>query len=419
MELLTLAAPNATVYFAAGATPTVRAVQEVAPQRERAADLLARIFDRPDDLHVRYRATKLTPKGAATKRDVLRAFAKLDPKRPAIVFGAGHGAKATDTTPATIELWGPDDRMDAKEIATSLVRRKKPTAFVLGHCHSGAFMDLAYVGADPKKAIRNPARCVFAAVPADREASGCTADVTDPSAPAYLAQFAKALTSKTADYDKDGTVSLDEAHAFATIEDRTIDVPVRTSEQFVADELGDRSPEPTAYALTALKKGASPAERAVLERTLPFTPKRVADVQKKLDALDRRIEAGVRSLERAVDDKERYRRRIVDSVLLEWPELANRYHPKARALLAGDAKQVVDHIAKNPGLKRFQGAETRIVVEDRKLSKLEREAARLERWLRVARYVASKMVIERGRDERAKKGLASLVACERLAPTQP
>jgi hypothetical protein len=417
VQLLADATRAKQVLFAAGRSQTVRAVQETAKSDE-ATIVLARLFDHSTDLHVRYRATKLAPSGAASRAALLDALKKLDRRRAAIVFGAGHGAKATETEPAAIELWGPDDRVTAKDLAKALARRGRPTAFVLGHCHSGAFADVAYVGGDPKNALAAPSRCVLAAVPADREASGCTPDIGDPSAPAYLAQFATALTSEAADYDRNGTITLEEAHAFAVIEDRTVDVPVRTSELFVDAELGERAPDPTAFPMRTILDAASPAERAVLLTRPPLVPGKTdlkaSDVRAKLDALDRRIERDAKALDDLVDGRETARRGLIDAALAKWPELANRLHPTSRKLLAGDATEVVRFVKNHADHPRVIAAEGKIRRADANLVKLEREAARLERWLRTARYVLGRKVVEEKSDARAKKGLTSLLACERL-----
>ena len=125
-----------------------------------------------------------------------------------IVFGVGHGSPATKEDPAALELFGPDDSLEVDELAKAIdaVPRKAPLALVLGHCHSGAFVDIAFVGADPKARVAEPPRCVLAAVPRERQAAGCSPDADDPDARAYMALIAEALA-------KNPKATLAEAHA--------------------------------------------------------------------------------------------------------------------------------------------------------------------------------------------------------------
>ncbi len=405
------AMPKARVLFGAP-NAAARAVQTPAAKRDRAAAVLGLVFDRGRDLHVDYRPAKIERDAAATSEALLAALGALASHRPAIVFGAGHGTKATATEPALLELWGPDDRVSAKQLVEALGARRAATAFVLGQCHSGAFADVAFEDADPTKPVAKAPRCVLAAVPHDREAAGCTPDVDDDSAPAYLAQFARGITERRADFDRDGHVSLAEAHAFATIHDPTVDVPVRSSEVYVERLLG--AAMPTAASLDeSFAEGATSAERAVLTQALPeplrgATPERVRDT---LVSIDERLDISERELEAALDTRDKLRRTVLDAVLLRWPELVNPYHAKSRSLLAGDAKPVVEMIEAHKDFARLL-QQDRVVHElDRVLFDLEKSGARIERWIRTATHVAARRIVAKRKDG-AKAALARIEACE-------
>lgn len=410
------ALPKAQVLFAAP-NAKARAVQIATPKKDHASTVLGLVFDRGRDLHVDYRASTVDRAGPANAKALRAALAALDPKRPAVVFGAGHGTKATTEEPAMLELWGPDDRMSPKQLVEVVRARKAPTAFVLGHCHSGAFADVVYEDADPTKPLDDAPRCVLASVPRDREAAGCTADLDDASAPAYLAQFARAFGDKGADYDRDGRVTLLEAHAFATIHDPTVDVPVRSAEVFVERLLGEAMP--TADALDeGYDAGASPTERAVLASVLPETLRdaKPAALHDTLLSIDERLDISERELDGALEAKEKLRRAVLDAVLTRWPELVNPYHVEARALLA-EPKTVVAFIEALPDYARLKKQE-RIVAEiDSVLFGLEKRAARLERWERVATFVAARSRLKEREDAaRVMKSLARIEDCENQAP---
>lgn len=415
---LKAARPAADVLFAAPSDAT-RAVQFREAEPDVAGAVLGMIFDRPRDLQVGYRKVTVERDGPANRAALLARLAALDPKRPAIVFGAGHGVKASNDEPAMIDLWGPDDRVRPRDLDAVLTKKKRaaPIAFVLGQCHSGAFIDLVYEGADPAGDVARPARCVFAAVPAEREAAGCTPDVEDESAPAYLAQIADALKDRAADYDRDGRVTLVEAHAFAVINDPTIDVPVRSSEQFISGVIGAPAAD-AEHPLPAILAAARPFERAVLERALPpaLRDKSYEDVRNILASIDERLEIVERELDDALEAKEQTRRVTLDEVLTKWPELVNPYHKRSRALLAGDAEAVVAFIVARPSYERLKKQSAVVQELDGVLFDLEKRAARIERWMRVAQNVKARQAFTKRAKADELRALRALEACEALVP---
>jgi hypothetical protein len=411
-----------TLLFADGASGAP-AVQESTPAVEAAAELLGLVFDRTDGLQVRYRPTTLKPAGRASKQDVLQQLARLRARGDVVLFGVGHGAPAAEGAPAALELWGPKDRLEVPELARAL--DAKPAggrvALVLGHCHSGAFADVMYVGGDPQAGLARPTRCAFAAVPADREAAGCTPDVADPGARAYMSALAAALAHPKADLDGDGQTTLAELHAGARLHDGTVDVPVSTSELWLAARLEGRAPDLATTELRTLVAAASPAERAVLQAVLPkrlrgASPAKVAKAAEQLAGQITVLDEQIRQL---ADRREEARRVVVDALLLHWPELSNPYHPRARQLLAGDAAEVVAFLSRHRRLDQLRSLDKSLAALDQRLLAHQRRAARLERWLRAAQRVANEAAVRAAGDRAAVDALDALVACEALSPLPP
>lgn len=400
-----------TVLFAGG--PSLKSVQVTAKRQNEVDALLGLVFDRRDHLQVEYRKKRVDgPK--ASKRALLAAITASASKSGLVILGAGHGASATEERPAALELWGPDDKLSVTELAEHLDGyRKGPVALVLGHCHSGAFTSVAYVGGRPPR-LASPPRCVLAAVPAEREAAGCTPDVSDPSARAYMALIAEALAGEEADYDEDGAVSLAEAHAYARIHDQTVDVPVSSSETWLLKRLGARVPPPERIRLKRVLARARPPERAVIEkleegRLARSGSKKVAAELRQLDA---QIEEASQKLGRVLDERDRLRRYLVDAVLARWPELVNPYHHQARALLAGDAAEVVTFVKGRSEYRELLRRDEEVTARDRQILSLEKRSARLERFVRAAQIIAGERMLSR-RDRRT---FDALVACEGMKP---
>ncbi len=365
-----------------------------------------------------YRPSKVKAAGAASRQELLAALMATDDPAGAIVFGIGHGAPAEEDLPAVLELWGPDDRVSPDDLAQVLRSgRQGPTAFVLGQCHSGAFTRLMYQHAQPRGGLARPARCVFAAVPGDREASGCTADLTDPGARAYISTVTEALSDAGADYDRDGHVRLVEAHAYAKIHDRTIDVPVSSTEMWLAETLGTKAPDGRMADLEALLAAAAPHEAAVLKALGgPYLSESdgAAQAHRDLSRLRGAAETLRNDLD-AIDERYRNTRQaIFDRLVAEWPELQNPIHPVTRALLAGPAPVVVKWLRAQEDLPTLLDLDRMLVDLDGRLLAIMRRAARLERFTRAVQRLANEQAWRhRGGDP---TGFDRLTACEALSP---
>jgi hypothetical protein len=386
-----------------GGGAETRSVQVSAPVDET-SELLGLVLDRSDGLHVGYRKPILVKAGPATKDEVLKVLGELLASgRPVVVFGAGHGKGSDDDGPASLELWGPDDRLSVEALDTAIdhAHPKAALAMVLGQCHSGAFTQLAHAGEDPP-------RCVFAAVPGDRPSAGCTADLSDPSARAYLDTIANAFSERRGDRDGDGKVSLVEAHAFAILNDTTIDVPIKSSDDWLEAKV-----KKIVLDVSSLAK-ASPLEKIVLDEGLPpewkkRPPKAIEAELTRLEKEEARLDESTRHHQ---DESDAVRVRVADRLLERFPELTNPYHPGSRKLLAGDAAEVRASLARDPELESLKAKVAAVGIAEADALEVSRARAKMERWVRSARHIARRAKLSPG-DRRA---LEKLYGCESIVP---
>jgi hypothetical protein len=414
-----LASRQPEVLFAAGTSPA-RTVQIRSTTYDSAGDVLALIFDQHVGVGVEYRAPKLQSKEAASRELLIAAIDRVkDRKSGTIVFGAGHGNPATNNAPAELSLWGVRGGLSVEDLGRQLDQQQRsgPIAFVLGQCHSGAFVDLMYAGSDKKRLVA-PTRCVLAAVPADRQASGCTADVHDPAARAYLALIAESLTDRArSDLDKDGRVSLAEAHSYARVKDATVDVPISTSEAWLRAAFGEDKPDLSRSSVDALTAAARPEERAVLVALRPSVePLTIGAVERALDEVDDKIEALERELDDLDEEYDLQIRRAKALVLERWPELANPYHSASRKILFEKADEIAHLVRNAPFAKRLFSAEEAVRKKSDEIDGLELKATKLERWLRAAENVAYETKLRATKEEEKIAALDALLTCERMVP---
>lgn len=413
-----LAPSEPRVLFGSG-RPEQRTVQILDTVPDRAGDWLARVLGPDGPVGVAYRSAR-TQGAGTTRAEVLAALtAAAADKRGAIVLGAGHGLPAHDDQPAALALWGADQLTPA-QLAAALdgPRTKGPLAFVLGQCHSGAFTAAVHTGAELAAPLAQPTRCVLAAAPADRTASGCTPDASDPGARAYLALVAEALAARgprPADFGGDGKVSLAEAHAWAVLNDDTIDLPVKSSEAWVRDILGEEAEKLHALPAPRVQQLARPEVRAVL-RGLRGPDADAAGVRLELDALDDQLDALDDQISPLAEQRDQALDALRLMLLTRWPELSSPYHRVARSLLSARADQLADAVEAAPEAAQVRALDARIGALQSQYEALERGAVRLERWLRTFDTVALEAALrKRGTPEQI-AGLDALIACEAMTP---
>lgn len=224
---------EADVLFANGTDgrPTIRYLDEQTG-RER--------YKVPDIPHLR---------GAATWPNLVGWFeqAALKPNAddtcPVFFYFTGHGAlnEANSGNNALI-LW-QEDLLSVQTFASLLdaLPPEQPFVTMMAQCYSGSFANLIYRGGDPDNPVALQTRCGFFATVESRPSVGCTPLVNEADYEDYSSSFFAGLSGRdrigqpvaTADYNRDGSVSFAEAHAFAKVDAHTPDWPISTSEAWL------------------------------------------------------------------------------------------------------------------------------------------------------------------------------------------
>ena len=322
LEKLTAKAPWQRVFFADGRanSRTISALQPT--PRYRAERALAWITetDLPDEpVGVQASALKRID-GPATKTAVngaLNAFNRAGANERGLLYFTGHGSagqktnflgrEAPDYQNTLYALWGDDD-YSTRELARAVKNwpAKNPLVLVMVQCHSGGFANVLFEGGDPTKPFVERDIAGFFASTGERAAAGCTNEVNERDYQDFTTHFFAALSGTSrdgrrvtgADYDRNGAVSMSEAFAWANVHDRSIDVPVSTSDAYLRTVY----PRPiegwqkTPY--STLLAGAQPWQKAMLNelsQTLGLKGEtRIADAMKAYDALQGRSERRTR-----------------------------------------------------------------------------------------------------------------------------
>lgn len=417
-EVFAESGPGVLLYAGGPSSRAVQVLRDEPPARTLRARLAA-LFDPRDGRDSAYRQTRLEPVGPASREGILEALrgalgdAEL---APLTVYLAGHGLGGEDPVESRLLTWGAGD-LWVSDLAELLDESgdHRPVRFVVTSCYGGGFAELAFHRADPQEGEARSTRCGFFATTWDRAAAGCDPNPDRGAQEGYGIHFLNALGGRrrdgsdaraSIDLDGDGAISLLEAHDFARITSRSLDVPVTTSERFLRaaaleEEATPDAPEP-----------ALPEERAVVARlgdALALATEEAT--QAELERLDSGLRESATELDSVDAELADVTEALAAALLHRWPVLDDPWHPDFEIALR-DADAIEAFLDESHLSARLAELEAqRASVADRhdatlvQMSRVER-LARAYETLRMARGLAA----EGGRYWLSYQ---SLLACER------
>ncbi|MGB7324555.1 MAG: hypothetical protein WBD31_06770 [Rubripirellula sp.] len=377
-----LPSPIADTYFADGNDPASD-LQVIDPASIPEANRwMAELFGDTNDLGLSYRNHQVPgTRDAATADNVRRWFDRASNNIQSgdrlFVYVTAHGTPSSnDEKPfdTEIALW---ENSSLKMSEFSSLLDKLPddldVVVVMVQCYAGGFSRFCYVSGDPKKGLTKQRRVGFFATVHDRPAAGCTPDVDETNYVEYSTYFWAALQGvdrsgnpiERPDYDNDGRVGFNEAHAYTVINAATIDIPLTTSSEYLSihsrfagerdsDAEFDLLENDEAYSLV-LPLG-TPAQQAILEG---LSSRLGLDSEDRITVAweagqpqrGRRRSRATRS--DADVELETIRKRIKSDLTKRWPELANVMNPVAIELVTNRANEFVKTIKQHPKYARM------------------------------------------------------------------
>lgn len=370
----------------------------------RANRLMAEFFGSSRNLGLQYRNHGIQEaKYGTDPANIERWFKEVGAEMQAgdrlCLYVTAHGNRSSDKDDphnTTIATWNRTS-IKMKELVKLLDQLDSGVTVVtvMVQCHSGGFAHFMFDEGDPEKGLSNQRRVGFFATVHDRPAAGCTADINEADYAEYSSFFWAAVAGvdrlgqpvDIPDYNEDGVVSFDEAHAYTLLTADTIDLPIKTSGEFLRmnskfdgdvkdseiELLGKESP------YDMVLQFATPVERAVLEGLSEQLElkgnERLKDVSKQLQ--NRRSSS--RSRGRVpTTERSRLQREIRADLLKRWPALANTLNPIATELLTERADEFIELIEGHPKFARY-----RELTSKNELNATEKRV-KYERFLRTA-----------------------------------
>lgn len=263
LKALGVTPADASIFFANGndRQPTIRYLDDNGNQK----------FKPPEIPHL---------KGASTLANLQawidKHLQKNSQSDKIFFYFTGHGhLNEQDANNNSLLLW-KEEEITVKQFSRLLDRlpTQTPIAMMMAQCYSGSFANTIYAGGDPQKPLAKQNRCGFYATIRTLPSVGCTAEVDESDYRDYSSSFFAGLSGRSrtgqsvpsADYNKDGRVTYNEAHAFAKVDEKTTDLPVSTSEVWLqtqsSRQLRDRI---FSQPIAQLLQTARPEQRYVVD----------------------------------------------------------------------------------------------------------------------------------------------------------
>lgn len=224
-------------------------LQIVAPKPVAASpaiELLNAVFDLNRD-RITYRnhevpaiTGSIAPSEVQTALDVFGT--RLTQGDRLIVYVTAHGSAATgsDKMDTSIACWNQKAiRMTAFAKWLDQVPENVPVILIMAQCYCGGFANTMFDQGDPDNGLAKNLRVGFFAQRNDLPAAGCRPDIENDEEyssyfwGAFLGRLRSGSEVSQIDCNQDGRVSFAEAHGFAVSASPTIDIPLRTSEEFL------------------------------------------------------------------------------------------------------------------------------------------------------------------------------------------
>jgi hypothetical protein len=272
----------------------------------------------------------------ATNRSLARTVGelrgRLHPGDTLLVYVTDHGSEShRDPIDNRITLWGPRESISVRRLGALLARlpRQVRVVSLMSQCYSGGF---AYLHeARERRRVPSGATCGYFSSTPDRPAYGCYPEVRGQKAVGHSFEFLSALARR-------GRFAA--AHADILLDDDTPDIPLKSSDVYLAELLLRAAPGKRgelAFVDRLLREAwampGAAAERRLVERIAarygvvpPATVTEVDDQVHGLFAFLDELDHNARTWEGVLGD---FNRATLDSFLASRPVWRERIQPEA------------------------------------------------------------------------------------------
>ena len=414
----TLPGPGRVLFAGGSGSPTVREL-DATPRGDPLERALGDLLMPRNDRSSHYRVARFEA-DAATQPNVEAALSAAFGAggSPLLLYIAAHGSRGTEPKNNAVALWA-EGELSVARLGELHEQKPRPLRLVVTSCYSGGFADLAFWHAEAHLGQRsNAPRCGLFAGTADRETSGCDPNPDRRAQESYGLHMAHALSGsrrdgtplplELADFNHDGAIGLLDAHTWARIEAKSIDVPTTTSERWLEHH--------AAHSRVAIDPQLLPEDMAVVERlgaALGLNDERAA--RSRWDVLVRELGALDDTIRDADAELDALTAQLVTALLDRWPVLDDPYHPDFDATLKQNRDAIEQLLSSSASAQARAALDERLRLSYEELNRKSVEEARVFRVVRAYETLHRAAAVMKSGGAAARY-YQTLLACERAAP---
>ena len=206
----------------------------------------------------------------------MQQTARQTPDKPLFFYFTGHGIPNRENLNNNVLMLWEEEPLSVQQFSSMLDKlpAQKPVVTMMAQCFSGSFANMIYQGGDPKRPVALQTRCGFFATIKTLPSVGCTPEVNEADYRDYSSSFFAGLSGRSrtgeavasADYNKDKRVSYAEAHAFAKVDEKTMDLPISTSEAWLHNQADKKDLQTIlGQPIAKIQQTARPEQRYVVD----------------------------------------------------------------------------------------------------------------------------------------------------------
>lgn len=393
--------------------------------------LMAEFFGNSSDLGLSYRNHRVPGvRGASKPLNVGLWLEETGPQMKSgdrlVVYVTTHGKGSDDRRNeynTSISLWNGAS-LDVREFVKML--DKLPIGVevitVMVQCHAGGFARFIYNEGDPGQGLSSQKRLGFFATVHDRQAAGCTPEVDEANYVEYSTYFWAAIGGidrlnapiERPDYNGDGAVSFAEAHAYTVLTADTIDLPIKTSGEYLRGNSrfrDDKHPDLLSDTMdySKLLTYADPVQNAILKGLSDQL--KLSGENRLNDAYEKsRAQPGRSRFSRGRQERpgSQLKKKIASTLKRRWPALSNLMNPIAIELVTTRSEDFIRAVKGHADYAKYreQVDGGPIVLNSQK------QRVKFERFLRIADNVILAENLRRLKNEERLAEYQKLVQAE-------
>ncbi len=361
-------------FFADGDDPKFDLQVIDAESIPKANQLMAEFFGSRRDLGLNYRNHEIPDVLGPSKPDAIRRWFKdikdqFNAGDRLLIYVTAHGQRSRQRDKeynTSIAMWD-NTSLQMEEFAKLLdsLRDDIDVVFVMVQCYTGGFSHLMFRGGDPEKGLSPQRRVGFFATVHDRPAAGCTPEADETNYAEYSTYFWSALSGvdrsgepiEVPDYDRDGKVSFQEAHAYTILNSDTIDLPVETSGEYLsvtsrfANDKDGETLLKNDEQYSVVLQYASVVQKTILEGLSKQL--NLQGEERLVDAWRASRPQRRRGRSRVPNESDPIGEKIANDLKTRWPELANVLNPKSIELVTRENEEFIHEVEQHPQYARY------------------------------------------------------------------